>query len=131
MTHTSDQRRSDPSASRGPVRELELDVGIQYENLTMGYDHRVKIREHGFVPGETYSRRNDISERLSGQRQGGIITPKSHPYVLLITGSSGTSFGYDDAEIDGVFQYFGEGQVGDMEFVRGILMGQRLLRDGR
>jgi len=72
-----------------------------------------------FVPGETYNRRRDIHEVYGGQEQGGIITPKNHNVIFLITGDSGKTYGYADEEIEGVFHYFGEGQNGDMEFVRG------------
>jgi 5-methylcytosine-specific restriction protein A len=40
--------------------------------------------------------------------------------ILLFTGSSGRSFGYEDFEDDeGVFHYYGEGQEGPMEFKAG------------
>jgi 5-methylcytosine-specific restriction protein A len=40
--------------------------------------------------------------------------------LLLFTGSSGEAFGYDDGWTDdGYYRYFGEGQVGDMEFIKG------------
>jgi hypothetical protein len=40
----------------------------------------------GFEIGRVYNRRNDIHARFSGQQQGGIITPKDHPVVIVITG---------------------------------------------
>lgn len=74
----------------------------------------------GFLPGRTYHRRNDIHKHFSGQQQGGIITPANHNLVILITGSAGEQHGYGDRiRDDGVFEYFGEGQVGDMQMVRG------------
>lgn len=46
--------------------------------------------------------------------------------ILLFTGSSGQSFGYEDFEDDaGVFHYYGEGQEGPMQF-KG---GNRAIRD--
>jgi len=45
--------------------------------------------------------------------------------LLLFTGHAGTQHGYDDGWADGVFCYFGEGQTGDMEFIR----GNRAIRD--
>jgi 5-methylcytosine-specific restriction protein A len=40
--------------------------------------------------------------------------------VFLFTGSSGGQYGYSDGwQDDGTFAYTGEGQVGDMQFIRG------------
>jgi 5-methylcytosine-specific restriction protein A len=73
-----------------------------------------------FVEGELYSRRNDIHERFDGQRQGGISTPANHPFVFIFTGKSGEQHGYEDGWKDeGVFLYTGEGQEGDMRFIKG------------
>jgi 5-methylcytosine-specific restriction enzyme A len=78
-----------------------------------------------FEKGRVY-RRADIHARFGGQRQGGISTPSDESLILLITGRSGSRHGYDDHEDDqGVFHYFGEGQVGDMEF----RAGNRAVRD--
>jgi 5-methylcytosine-specific restriction protein A len=72
-----------------------------------------------FVTGRVYQR-TALHDKYGGQRQGGIATPKSSPIILVFTGSSGQSFGYDDEpDEDGVFHYFGEGQTGDMAFSRG------------
>jgi 5-methylcytosine-specific restriction protein A len=74
----------------------------------------------GFERGRVYNRRADIHDRFGGQRQGGIITPADHPLVIIITGEEGLAHGYADRyRADGVFEYFGEGQVGDMAMVRG------------
>jgi len=79
-----------------------------------------------FVVGQTYDRRADIHTPFGGQQQSGIVTPAHAPYIFLFTGSSGTDYGYSDGwDQDGVFIYTGEGQVGDMEFVR----GNRAIRD--
>ncbi|MDG4650440.1 hypothetical protein P6F26_18510 [Roseibacterium sp. SDUM158017] len=80
----------------------------------------------GFEVGRTYNRRRDIHERFDGQRQGGIITPSNHNLIIVITGDAGTAHGYGDRQRpDGVFEYFGEGQRGDMEMAR----GNRHIRD--
>lgn len=81
----------------------------------------------GFEEGRTYNRRQDIHRRLKGQQQGGIITPADASYpIMIITGEEGEAHGYADrTRDDGVFEYFGEGQKGDMEFVR----GNRAIRD--
>jgi 5-methylcytosine-specific restriction enzyme A len=56
-----------------------------------------------------------------------FITPsRDRPFVFLFTGESGEQYGYRDGwDNDGVFLYTGEGQEGDMEFVR----GNRAIRD--
>jgi 5-methylcytosine-specific restriction protein A len=72
-----------------------------------------------FIPGHLY-RRSELHNRYGGQRQGGISTPAHHPLILLFTGASGEQHGYTDGwSGDGLFLYTGEGQQGDMMFVRG------------
>lgn len=86
----------------------------------------------GYLPGRTYNRRADIHARYSGQRQGGIITPASHNLVIVITGETGVRHGYGDrVRPDGVFEYFGEGQVGDMQMARGNKKILEHTEDGR
>ena len=42
--------------------------------------------------------------------------------IVVVTGEEGREFGYEDAwDDEGVFHYFGAGQEGDMQFVRGNL----------
>ena len=74
----------------------------------------------GFEIGRSYNRRKDIHVHFSGQQQGGIITPKEHNLIIIVTGEEGGQHGYADTmREDGVFEYFGEGQVGDMQLLRG------------
>ncbi len=74
----------------------------------------------GFVVGALYSRQDDIHAALGGQRQYGISTPAKTPFVIAFTSPSGEKHGYYDYwDEDGVFNYFGEGQVGDMALTRG------------
>jgi 5-methylcytosine-specific restriction protein A len=89
--------------------------------------------EHApFEVGVVYNRRNDIHKVYGGQQQGGISTPARAPMVFLFTGSSGEQHGYrDDWDDNGVFLYTGEGQVGDMEFVRGNLAIRDQIANGR
>src|SRR5262245_56071112 len=76
----------------------------------------------GFEIGRAYNRRADIHGRFGGQQQGGIITPAKHSVVILITGEEGLEHGYSDRyRRDGVFEYYGEGQVGDMRMRAGNL----------
>lgn len=73
-----------------------------------------------FEVGRLYSRRRDIHEQFRGQRQGGISTPDGLGFIVLFTGESGDQYGYSDGwNDDGVYLYTGEGQIGDMQFVRG------------
>lgn len=72
-----------------------------------------------FIPHGVY-RRRDIHASFGGQGQGGISTPADHPIVFLFTSESGRRHGYEDKwSGDGLFFYTGEGQIGDMTFVRG------------
>ncbi|MFJ4223710.1 hypothetical protein [Microbacterium sp. NPDC089695] len=72
--------------------------------------------------GDTVLRR-EIHAAYGGQQQGGIITPRAIPDILVITSpESGARHGYDAFEglqEDGYFLYTGEGQYGHQEFVRG------------
>ena len=71
-------------------------------------------------------RRRELHDRFGGQQQGGMSTPSEHPLIFLFTTSHGDLYGYEDRfQADGMFWYTGEGQVGDMEFVR----ANRSLRD--
>src|SRR5437879_5415543 len=72
-----------------------------------------------FDIGRSY-RRRDIHNKFGGQRQGGISTPASHPLIFAFTGAAGVQHGYaDEWTDDGALRYFGEGQTGDMEMIRG------------
>lgn len=72
-----------------------------------------------FTIGKSYVRRG-IHAELGGQAQGGISTPAGHDLLLVFTGEQGEQYGYRDGWTeDGVFMYTGEGQRGNMEFVRG------------
>lgn len=72
-----------------------------------------------FVQGQRY-RRRELHAQYGGQQQGGISTPANFPIIFIFTGESGQQHGYTDGwSDDGVFLYTGEGQVGDMTFVRG------------
>ena len=72
-----------------------------------------------FEVGNVY-RRSVLQDEHGGQRQGGIVTPAGRPFIFLITGEGGEEHGYADGwDKDGTFRYYGEGQLGDMQFVRG------------
>ena len=78
----------------------------------------------GFEVGEVY-KRSVIHDMYGGQRQGGISTPSKHAFILLFSGGTGERYGYRDSWEGSKFMYTGEGQRGDMEFVR----GNRAIRD--
>ena len=85
-----------------------------------------------FEIGKVYNRRADIHGPYKGQQQGGISTPSKYPYIFLFTGDTGEQYGYSDGlDDDGVFIYTGEGQVGDMAFVRGNLAIRDHAADGK
>ena len=71
-----------------------------------------------FKNGEVY-KRSLIHEEYGGNRQSGISYPAKHDMVFIFTGFSGEEYGYNDRWENGYFLYYGEGQEGDMEFVRG------------
>ncbi|MBR9652724.1 hypothetical protein [Thalassovita aquimarina] len=73
-----------------------------------------------FVEGHEYSRQKDIHANYAGQERGGISTPPDHPYVFIFTGKNGKNYGYEDGwKGENIFLYTGEGQKGNMRFVRG------------
>lgn len=86
-----------------------------------------------FEVGRIYDRQRDLHANYGGQQQGGICTPTQHPLIFLFTGESGTQYGYTDGwdDADGVFSYTGEGQLGDMEFVRGNKAIRDHIADGK
>lgn len=89
-------------------------------------------RLHKFEVGELYNRSRDIHDRFGGSRQSGISPSKDYPYVFIFSGSTGEKFGYDDGwDENGVFNYTGEGQVGDMQFSKGNKAIRDHINDGR
>lgn len=73
-----------------------------------------------FVLGETYQRWPDLNIPFGGGRQGGISDSAQAPVTFLFTGDSGERYGYEDRfDDEGTFFFSGEGQKGDMKFVRG------------
>lgn len=84
-----------------------------------------------FKTNEIY-KRSIIHDQYGGNRQSGIAASAKYPYIFIFTGAGGSSFGYKDSwENKNVFSYTGEGQVGDMKFVRGNLALKEHLRSGK
>jgi hypothetical protein len=84
-----------------------------------------------FVVNKIY-KRSTIHDQYGGTRQGGISPSAAFPYIFIFSGQSGHQHGYrDEWENDNIFAYTGEGQVGDMEFVRGNLALREHLKKGK
>lgn len=84
-----------------------------------------------FILNKEYKRR-DIHSQYGGNWQGGICPSSSYPYIFIFTGKSGDQHGYKDTwENVNVFSYTGEGQSGDMEFVRGNLALRDHVKNGK
>jgi 5-methylcytosine-specific restriction enzyme A len=89
-------------------------------NVVQSRNDTSSLAYNKFQIGRVYNRRSDIHARFGGSWQGGISPSGSAPFVFIFTGDTGDQFGYhDDWTADGVFEYTGEGQIGDMSFVRG------------
>ncbi|MFC2054753.1 HNH endonuclease [Chloroflexota bacterium] len=72
-----------------------------------------------FNIGQIY-RRADLHAQYKGQEQGGISTPSQYPFIMLFSGETGEQYGNEDGfQADGIYWYTGEGQVGDMQYIRG------------
>jgi 5-methylcytosine-specific restriction protein A len=109
--HGEPLRGRDFSGDKDTVLPVLARLGFQCRHVT----HPA----YELVPGATYYRK-DLLDTFGGQLQRGIWTPKEFSAVLLFSGKSGEEFGYEDGWTpSGVFQYTGEGQVGDMVFEGG------------
>jgi len=74
-----------------------------------------------FIPDQVY-KRSFIHDQYLGNRQGGIAPSTIVPYIFIFSGKSGPQYGYEDAWYNpDIFSYTGEGQMGDMKFIRGNL----------
>jgi len=71
-------------------------------------------------PGRVYQRK-DLHAYFGGQRQGGIVTPKARPVILLFSSPKGEVYGYRDGWLKDLdrYVYSGEGTEGDMTLDRG------------
>ncbi len=74
-----------------------------------------------FIPNQVY-KRSFIHDEYGGNRQGGISPSAKVPYIFIFSGKSGAQYGYKDGwDNENIFSYTGEGQEGDMQFVKGNL----------
>jgi hypothetical protein len=77
--------------------------------------------EQVFTVGQVY-KRSFIHDQFGGNRQGGISPSAKYPFIFIFSLKSGHQHGYKDQwENNDIFSYSGEGQVGDMDFIRGNL----------
>ena len=84
-----------------------------------------------FNVGNIY-RRSQIHDQYGGNRQSGISVSAENPYIFIFSGQSGHQHGYKDQwENESVFSYTGEGQAGDMQFVRGNLALKEHIEKGK
>ena len=74
-----------------------------------------------FIPNQVY-KRSSLHDQFGGNRQNGISPSASNPFIFIFSGKSGAQYGYRDGwDNKNIFSYTGEGQEGDMQFVKGNL----------
>jgi len=74
-----------------------------------------------FIPELLY-KRSEIHDQYGGNRQGGISPSAKLPYIFIFSGKTGEQYGYKDGwDNPNIFSYTGEGQIGDMKFIKGNL----------
>lgn len=84
-----------------------------------------------FIPNQLY-KRSLIHDEYGGNRQGGISPSAKVPYIFIFSGKSGAQYGYRDGwDNPNIFSYTGEGQAGDMQFIRGNLALKEHLNIGK
>lgn len=83
------------------------------------------------IPDHIY-KRSVIHDQYGGNRQGGIAPSAKQPYIFIFSGKSGSQYGYKDGwDNPNVFSYTGEGQIGDMKFVKGNLALRDHIKNGK
>lgn len=84
-----------------------------------------------FIPNHTY-KRSEIHDLYGGNRQGGIAPSAKVPCIFIFSGKSGSQYGYKDGwDNPNVFSYTGEGQIGDMKFIKGNLALRDHIKNGK
>ena len=84
-----------------------------------------------FIPNQLY-KRSLIHDEYGGNRQGGSSPSAKVPYIFNFSGKSGAQYGYRDGwDNYNIFSYTGEGQAGDMQFIRGNLALKEHLNIGK
>ena len=84
-----------------------------------------------FIPDQIY-KRSKLHDQYGGNRQGGICPSANFPYIFIFSGTKGEQYGYKDGwDNTNVFSYTGEGQIGDMKFIRGNLALRDHVNNGK
>ena len=84
-----------------------------------------------FIPNQLY-KRSLLHDEFGGNRQGGISPSAKVPYIFIFSGKSGAQYGYKDRwDNHNIFTYTGEGQEGDMQFIKGNLALKDHLNRGK
>lgn len=84
-----------------------------------------------FIPNQLY-KRSLIHDEYGGNRQGGISPSAKVPYIFIFSGKSGAQYGYKDGwDNHNIFSYTGEGQEGNMQFIKGNLALKEHLNSGK
>lgn len=85
-----------------------------------------------FIPNLLYNRRSDIHAHYGGNWQSGICPSSKFPYIFIFSGKTGHQHGYKDGwDNPNIFTYTGEGQKGDMKFIKGNLSLRDHLKNGK
>jgi 5-methylcytosine-specific restriction enzyme A len=85
-----------------------------------------------FIPNHLYNRRADIHLHYGGNWQSGICPSAEFPYIFIFSGKAGHQHGYKDGwDNPNIFTYTGEGQKGDMKFIKGNLALRDHLKNGK
>ena len=89
------------------------------------------MHQSPFIPNQLY-KRSLIHDEYGGNRQGGISPSAKVPYIFIFSGKSGAQYGYKDGwDNNNIFSYTGEGQEGDMQFIKGNLALKEHLNRGK
>lgn len=89
------------------------------------------MEELPFIPGQII-KRSEIHDRYGGSRQSGISPSANFPYIFIFSGHQGKQHGYQDAwDNDKVYSYTGEGQSGDMRYIKGNLALRDHVKNGK
>ena len=84
-----------------------------------------------FIPNQPY-KRSLIHDEYGGNRQGGISPSAKFPFIFIFSGKSGAQYGYKDRwDNHNIFTYTGEGQEGDMQYIKGNLALKEHLNRGK
>jgi len=120
------QRVGDAISEKNQLAEKPI---LNYQDQTQS---KIDKAIFPFEPGKIYHRQHDLHDKYGGNRQSGIVLCAKHPFIFLFTSPRGDEFGYQDGWVsEDIYHYTGEGQIGDMEMVRGNLAIRDHQEDGR